>query len=186
MNNLKTRKFKDESPKFYTLLNFEVPKKLNDRRMAVVQNVPRLQQLKKCQTCKYANRRQVELIIVNNEQIYKMQRGNVWAWSYVCPFCQKHCGIHPYTDLPLGVIADAATRYCRKKAKIVFNKLWQQDYRNISQRILTRDKAYELLASALNISENDWHFGMFDKEQSEKSYRSCKNLLCHQGGLYFE
>ncbi len=40
-----------------------------------------------------------------------------WPWVYICEGCGSYVGMHPFTDIPLGTLADAATREARKECK---------------------------------------------------------------------
>ncbi len=98
--------------------------------------------------------------IVNNEEIYGNPFGE-WPWAYRCKPCDAYVGMHPQTDIPLGKLADKATRSARKLAKGVFNPLWQRG-------MITRNEAYILLANHLNIPVAQCHFGWFDRSTCEK------------------
>lgn len=95
--------------------------------------------------------------IVNHDVIYGRSYGD-WPWAYRCSDakCDSHVGMHPYTNIPLGTIANATTRNARKIAKNAFNPRWQNG--NIS-----RKAAYAWLAAQLGISNvEECHIGWFD------------------------
>ena len=78
-----------------------------------------------------------------------------WPWLYACTACDASVGLHPRTELPLGLLADKATRQARKQAKERFNRLWQQGD-------ISRTGAYAWLARKLRIPVDACHFGQFD------------------------
>jgi hypothetical protein len=70
--------------------------------------------------------------------------------------------MHPFTAIPLGTLANAATREARKKAKAAFNPLWQG-------KRMSRTEAYQWLASALGIANvEECHIGWFDVAMCER------------------
>lgn len=98
--------------------------------------------------------------LVGNEAIYGRPFGD-WPWAYKCDDekCHSYVGLHPFTNIPLGTLADAVTREARKSAKAAFNPLWQS-------RRMTRKQAYAWLARALRIEDvNTCHIGWFGVEQ---------------------
>lgn len=101
-----------------------------------------------------------EVEIVNNSEIYGRSYGD-WPWAYRCRNCGAYVGMHPYTAIPLGTLADGATRDARRRAKDVFNPLWQQGS-------MTRTEAYTWLASHLGVAVAACHIGWFDVEMCEQ------------------
>lgn len=94
---------------------------------------------------------------VDNSVIYGRQYGK-WPFAYMCqtPGCDSYVGIHPKTDIPLGTMADKATRNARKRAKAVFSPMWEDQG-------MTKDEAYAWLAKELGIEDvNHCHVGWFD------------------------
>ncbi len=100
--------------------------------------------------------------IVNNAAIYGRSYGE-WPWAYACDGadgdgCGAYVGMHPFTAIPLGTLADAPTRDARKKAKDAFNPLWQE-------KRMSRTAAYQWLAGSLGIANvEECHIGWFDVE----------------------
>lgn len=90
-----------------------------------------------------------------------------WPWAYKCNSkpCNSYVGLHPFTNIPLGTLADAPTREARKKAKAAFNPLWQ------SKRMSRKD-AYAWLAKQLGIvNAGECHIGWFDVATCERVAR---------------
>ncbi len=102
--------------------------------------------------CQYCDNTSIEL--VNNSTIYRKEYGK-WPWMYLCIKCKSYVGLHPFTNIPLGTLADQETRNARKFAKSKFMKL-------LDTPKLTRSQAYQLLAHYMQIEYSKCHFGWFD------------------------
>jgi hypothetical protein len=63
--------------------------------------------------------------LVSNAVIYGREYGE-WPWVFKCTACDCRVGLHPFTAIPLGYLADGATRDARKGVKVHFNGLWQK------------------------------------------------------------
>ena len=109
-------------------------------------------------TCRHCES-QVDL--VSNAEIYGTEYGQ-WPWAYLCRGCGAHVGIHPFTNIPLGYLANKLEREARKRAKAQFNKIWRGD-------IEFRNRAYSWLANRMGIPRSECHFGMFDVTQCEQA-----------------
>lgn len=103
-------------------------------------------------TCHYCSGK---VSIVNNDKIYGSSYGE-WPWAFLCDGCGAYVGLHPFTSIPLGTLADAPTREARKRAKDAFNPLWRT-------RLMTRREAYAWLAKMLGINVDECHIGWFDE-----------------------
>lgn len=106
--------------------------------------------------------------IVSNDVIYGRKYGE-WPWAYRCSevACDSYVGMHPFTAIPLGTLANKATRAARKKAKAVFAVMWE------SKR-MTRKEAYAWLAKRLEIENvNHCHIGWFDAVMCERVFDIC-------------
>ncbi|GBG14457.1 transporter [Novimethylophilus kurashikiensis] len=97
--------------------------------------------------------------LVNNAEIYGKPYGD-WPWAYLCTGtrCRAYVGMHPNTDIPLGTLATAEIRDARKRAKNLFNPIWQGGK-------MSRSAAYAWLAKEMNIPKESCHFGWFDVAQ---------------------
>ena len=95
--------------------------------------------------------------IVHHIDVYGREYSE-WPWMYRCAKCDARVGMHPFTAIPLGTLADKALRDARKANKLPFERLWQE-------RRMTRTEAYALLAAHLGITVNECHFGWFTSEQ---------------------
>lgn len=94
--------------------------------------------------------------------------GPFWSCSR-WPDCDGTVGCHPGTEMPLGTLADQATRTARRKAHEAFDPLWR------SVPVLSRDDAYRWLGEMLEI--DDPHMGEMDRETAERVVEVCEAAL---------
>lgn len=112
--------------------------------------------------------RQGPVEIVRNSVIYGREYGE-WPYAYLCRHCGAYVGMHPFTAIPLGTLANAGMREARKRAKAVFNPLWQHGG-------MTRNEAYAWLAAQLGIADVGYcHIGWFDEAMCERVVEACRN-----------
>jgi len=97
--------------------------------------------------------------IVHHDYVYGRVYGE-WPWVYMCKACWAYVGIHPFTNIPLGTLADGALRKARKNCKDPFEQIY------LSKK-MTRDEAYMGLAEHFGIPKEECHFGWFNIEQCE-------------------
>lgn len=107
--------------------------------------------------------------IVENCEIYGKNYGE-WPWVYMCIICKAYVGLHPFTDIPLGTLADGPTRQARKKAKEPFELL------HLNGK-LSRSEAYRLLAEKMGITVSECHFSWFDVEQCKKAQSMVREIF---------
>ena len=104
--------------------------------------------------------------LVNNSEIYGRSYGE-WPWAYCCTECDASVGLHPFTSIPLGTLADAELRNARKEAKAAFNPVWQRGK-------MSRTAAYAWLAGAVNIADVETcHIGWFGIDQCARVVEVC-------------
>lgn len=108
--------------------------------------------------------------IVNNAEIYGGQPFGQWPWAYLCRGCRAYVGMHPFTSIPLGTLANEATRRARKAAKMPF-ETWRQT------RAVPRSEAYRTLADRLHIPVEECHFAWFDVKTCERAKHIAIELL---------
>lgn len=101
---------------------------------------------------------------VHNSEIYGTAFGD-WPWSYLCRGCGAYVGMHPYTNIPLGTLANKQQRDKRSAVKRMFNELWV----SAPNRREARTKAYAWLASKMGLTEAECHFGLFDEDLCDKA-----------------
>jgi hypothetical protein len=109
--------------------------------------------------------------IVRNSVIYGRAYGE-WPWAFRCTddVCDSYVGMHPFTGIPLGTLANAEIRAARKRAKNVFNPLWQDGGQ------FTRSDAYAWLARQLGITNiEECHIGWFDVAMCDRVVEVCKS-----------
>lgn len=108
--------------------------------------------------------------LVSNAMIYGREYGE-WPWAYRCEddACDSYVGLHPFTGIPLGTLANAATRAARKQAKAAFNPLWED-------KRMSRSEAYAWLAKSLGIETvESCHIGWFDVETCKRVVTAVKS-----------
>lgn len=109
------------------------------------------------------------VLIKSHTEIYGRNYGD-WPWVYGCVSCGAYVGLHPFTDIPLGTLADKETREARNKCKAPFEIIHKHGY-------LSRNDAYQALSEKLGIDKKDCHFGWFDIEMCEKAFVAAKEIL---------
>lgn len=134
---------------------------------AVARVVDPVPPIKVCQYCGE------KVVITVNAEMYGRNYGE-WPWIYLCRSCHSYVGMHPYTGIPLGILADRETREVRKKCKKKFMELYKFNG-------LTRSEAYEILARTMNIETKDCHFGMFTPEYCERAYTAVEKIITSLG-----
>jgi len=112
--------------------------------------------------------------IASHEEIYG-RAYNEWPWAYRCEGCRAHVGMHPYTAIPLGSLANEEIRRARTLSKGLFEQLWK------GGGAMTRTDAYKALAAHMNIPMSACHFGSFDVEQCRVAYRWARDRLRENG-----
>lgn len=105
--------------------------------------------------------------ITHHQVIYSGKQYGEWPWVYACNDCDAYVGMHPFTNLPLGTLADSTTRKARSKAKAAFNRHWQS-------RGMNRKQGYIWLAEQLGIERQKCHIGWSDTEQCQRIIKICQ------------
>lgn len=106
-----------------------------------------------------------EVGLKTHREVYGRDYGD-WPWVYMCSCCRAYVGLHPFTAIPLGTLADKATRDARKQCKPAFESLWRGGE-------MSRTQAYEWLAKRLGIPVGECHFGWFDVERCQQAQQIC-------------
>lgn len=104
--------------------------------------------------CQYCNQ---EATHVKGDKIYPHRKDLYHLSFWYCDngHSPAYVGCHPGGDKPLGILADADLREAKKTAHLAFDPIWRN-------KRYTRSAAYKWLASALDISPELCHIGMFD------------------------
>lgn len=100
--------------------------------------------------------------LVRHEQVYGRAYGD-WPFLYYCESCSARVGLHKFTDIPLGTLADQELRNARQMSKVVFNQLLDIKF------LGSRTAAYKWLAYRMNLPLSHCHFGFFTLEQCAKA-----------------
>lgn len=116
--------------------------------------------------CPYCNIRAKK---VGGEVVYPRRPDLHHYKFYLCKKCGARVGINKVTGKPLGTLANHELRVSRMNAHKNFDKLWKS-------KKYSRTEAYEYLASAMNISTDKCHIGMFDINQCDEVVRITKLL----------
>lgn len=95
-----------------------------------------------------------------------------WDLIWHCLDCHALVGCHQGTDIPLGRMADSATRDARYQAHEAFDSLW----RGRSGGWLTRAEAYAWMAQVLMIPPEVAHIGMLSDRQCEALIEAVKAI----------
>lgn len=140
---------------------------INEQRIAVKNPIPIPTE---CRYCGGAVR------VAENKIIYRKNYGK-WPWVYYCGSCYAYVGMHPYTDIPLGTLANKELSALRVWAKTPFNQIWKSN-------IMTRRQAYSWLASEMGRSVDECHFGWFDEDDCRLAHGICQDYLGGEGFLF--
>lgn len=117
----------------------------------------------KCRLCHSAVR------VATHQEVYGRDYSD-WPYVYLCDNCGAYVGMHPFTNIPLGTLADRPTRDARKNCKKPFEAIWRNGN-------MSRTDAYIWLAGELNIPVSECHFGWFDIAQCEAAKKACLNIM---------
>ena len=117
--------------------------------------------------CPYCGR---EPKLMDSSVFYGRSYGPVWA----CQPCDAYVGVHRGTQIPLGRLANANLRAAKKHAHLYFDIIWQS-------KLLTRDRAYKWLSSALGTPSEYTHIGMFNVQTCIRVADYSKQLLRQNG-----
>lgn len=107
---------------------------------------------------------------------------------YVCsnyPKCDSYVRVHEGTTIPVGTLANGELRALRKEAHDAFNRLYYSGY-------MTRDGAYEWLASLLQSPRSQAHIGNLGEYYCRQVIEESKKLMANRkigsrgkgGGIY--
>lgn len=107
-----------------------------------------------------------------NSNIYGGKSYGEWPWAFVCEDdeCDSYVGLHPYTNIPLGTIANKSMREARKRVKAKFHFY-------MNEKGLSRTDAYAKLADSMLIDVNECHFGWFDEDQCQEADQCLDDLI---------
>lgn len=110
-----------------------------------------------------------EVKIAGHKEVYGRDYSD-WPWMYRCDKCDSYVGMHPFTNIPLGTLADKETRTARNECKQSFNEIWQDGH-------MSRSDAYKWLAKKMGIKQEECHFGWFDADTCYTAANHCLDFL---------
>lgn len=116
--------------------------------------------------CDYCNNKAT---VVNGTALYGLNHRLANKYFYYCEPCQAWVGMHEGSKKPFGLLANASLRKKRLEAHKVFDVFWI----NAKKPQEERKKAYEWLASKMNIPVDKCHIGMFNEEECKIAIRFC-------------
>lgn len=96
---------------------------------------------------------------------------NSWPYLYICSKCGARVGVHPFTNVPVGTLANKELAQMRRMLHVEFDKLWQSG-------IMSKSCAYRQLAHKLQISFEECHIGQFELENCIEAIKTTKEMLC--------
>lgn len=99
---------------------------------------------------------------LQSRKLLGLRTSGKWHLIWHCLDCLALVGCHEGTDIPLGLMADVATRDARFRAHNALDPLW----RGRSRR-MTRDEAYRWMANVLDIDYDRAHISMLTEAQCE-------------------
>jgi len=99
--------------------------------------------------------------VAHHLDVYRKEYSD-WPWLYRCQACDAQVGMHPFTAIPLGTLANKALRATRMSCKQPFELLHKSG-------VMSRDEAYAALAAHLGIAVEACHFGWFEADACVKA-----------------
>jgi hypothetical protein len=121
--------------------------------------------------CEYCGQ---DSVVVTGLKIYPHRPDLKHLMFYYCDYNHKpaYVGCHKGSIKPLGRLANAELRGFKSAAHQSFDPLWK-----IHKIFKSRGKAYNWLASSLNIKSEAAHIGMFDVDMCKKVIAICSDKL---------
>jgi len=127
------------------------------------------------ESCRYCGPR-TPVFIGSHEEIYNGRSYGDWPYVCLCDNCEAYVGLHPFTDIPLGTLADADLREARKKNKSIFQNV-------LKRSLMSRNEGYQWLADEMEIPVEHCHWGWFEIQDCKKAGAICRakmeELSCH-------
>lgn len=117
----------------------------------------------KCNCCG-----EMSVSIAQNNIIYGKNYGK-YPWVYYCNSCESYVGMHPYTNIALGTLANEEMRNARKLSKEPFQYLYTEKH-------LSRDEAYTKLAQYMGVDKRSCHFAWFGVEECRYAWIAIKRI----------
>lgn len=96
---------------------------------------------------------------------------------WACTRCRTWVGCRPGGTMPLGRMADAATRAARSAAHRAFDPLWWNKRPTDRPAFRTRGGAYSWLARKLGLEIKECHMGLFDIATCSRVIETCRRAV---------
>ncbi|WEM34393.1 zinc-finger-containing protein [Xanthomonas phage X1] len=122
-------------------------------------------------TCPYCKK---EATLETGETIYPHRPDLYTLYFWACMKCKAWVGCHGTSQVPMGRLANAASRKLKSKAHSFFDPIWKTGY-------MTRTRAYAWLQGMTGLSADDCHMGMMDDEMLRKVAKMCRQFLLETG-----
>lgn len=109
------------------------------------------------------------------EQAVLNLKGKWPRWE--CAPCQAWVGVHSNSKdhVPLGTLANARLRQCRKMAHAAFDPMWEAKMRREGvTKGAARKAGYQWLAGQLEIDVDDCHIALFDEALCLRVVEACR------------
>lgn len=115
-----------------------------------------------------------EVIYTSNSRIYGSEIGS--GKCYLCLECGAYVGTHiPRPKEALGILADERMRGLKMECHKIFDKQFLCAH-NVYQMRKLRKRAYKKMAEILDIPVSECHFGYFEMDMLQKSYKFLKMM----------
>lgn len=153
-------KVKGVDPRAFSKEALKAPKPLPFISRKALRRVrDRLEPPAKCNLCNSPR-----VALVRHETVYGRAYGD-WPFLYACRDCGAYVGLHKFTDIPLGTLADKTLREARQTSKMAFHKLVELKF------LTSRTAGYKWLAGKMKIPPKVCHFGFFSQEQCASAWQ---------------
>lgn len=110
------------------------------------------------------------IVSCTNDKVYSSKKYGEWPWIYMCNDCKSYVGMHPFTNIPLGSLANYELRMLRTQSKKVF-------YEYMDSTGISRTQAYVNLAKAMKMTVNECHFGWFKEDDCKRAIVALRELI---------
>lgn len=111
--------------------------------------------------------------LVTGATLFPFNVATLEKMFWACTDCDTRVGCHPHSIIPLGTMAGQELRWWRTHVHELLDRVWK-DIRDKRKQRAKRDRAYERLATAMNLTREQCHIGSFTIEQ------------CRQAAAYLE
>lgn len=121
------------------------------------------------ESCRYCGPKS-PVFIGRHAEVYGGRSFGEWPYVYLCESCGAYTGLHPFTDIPVGTLADESLRWARRDNKRHFHTV-------MDIKGMKRKEAYQWLAGELGIPVSECHWGWFEVDTCQRAGDICKRTL---------